>query len=804
MRAGVFCLLVAAFSAQPASAELNLSRAEVSHLPNGLTLIMLEDHSFPLVSVQTLYKSGSSAETTGKTGLAHFLEHLAFRGSKNFPRGLATELIYDAGGEWHGYTAMDQTTYFSTMPKGGLDLLLKIEADRMARTVIDPDSIEAEKGAVITELHSYENDPASVLQDAVTRTAIQAHPYGSPMAGYVSDVVKLTADDARVYYASHYAPGNAVLAIVGDFDPSRARSLALKEFADVPPRPIAHPNFTDELPQRGERRLQLSGPVDRRFFLFAFPAPAASSPDFPAFLMLQEILSGGSGLNLQQSDWSGTRAVRGSMLFGATDDISSWLPPTRDPFLFMISGSIGRNANGPTIEREVWRRIRAVGDRAPAEQRLATAKAAVIRSLGADVATTEDAAHQLAFFEGIGALDLLLHMPGRIAAVSPADVERVARTYLREQSSTLGWMVPGASPPVRPGMGSPRSEADRQGTPPIEGPAGEPVIRRLSGSLPAIVQPNPLSDEVTVELLLSAPVEGGSRPDDLPGLDAIVRSGAPNDLQALVAEALAPARQPHQRAEGLSDDPQTRLQQLVLRETGTHITTAPKPLAIIVSGSIESDRTFSVLERQIGRLIPGGLPKQPRAAPSSVPREVRSSISKPLAQGAIGYVVEGPKSGTREELAWQLLLYVLTHDYSGRLGRSAITTKGIVYHIYSSFRTDGSRTWATLSTGVDPGKADQMEAELKNQLAGLVSEAPSAGELQAARTHLLGRDLTAAQSNSELTAKYAHEFIQSGGLRSHATLRAELETLTPGDLARAAKAFSAGTIIRVDVEGASP
>ena len=221
---------VALAGAQPASAELDLHRAAITHLPNGLTVILLEDHSFPLVSVQTLYKSGSAAETTGKTGLAHFLEHLVFRGSEHFPKARATELIYDAGGEWHGYTAMDQTTYFATMPKDGLDLLLRIDADRMARTIIDPASIEAEKGAVITELHSYENDPASVLLETVTRTAIQAHPYGSPMAGYVSDVIGLTAADARAYYASHYAPGNAVLAVVGDFSLEQARALVDKRF----------------------------------------------------------------------------------------------------------------------------------------------------------------------------------------------------------------------------------------------------------------------------------------------------------------------------------------------------------------------------------------------------------------------------------------------------------------------------------------------------------------------------------------------------------------------------------------------
>ena len=127
----------------PAPAALDLRRASVSHLPNGLTVILLEEHSFPLVSVQMLYQSGSAAEVSGKTGLAHFLEHLAFRGSARFPNARATELIYDSGGEWHGYTALDQTTYFATMPADQLDLLLRIEADRMARVVIDPAAIDA-------------------------------------------------------------------------------------------------------------------------------------------------------------------------------------------------------------------------------------------------------------------------------------------------------------------------------------------------------------------------------------------------------------------------------------------------------------------------------------------------------------------------------------------------------------------------------------------------------------------------------------------------------------------------------------
>ena len=794
MRWGRILLAAAALTAAaPASAGLDLKRASVSHLPNGLTVIMLEDHSFPLVSVQALYKSGSAAEVTGKTGLAHFLEHLAFRGSEHFPNERATELIYDAGGEWHGYTAYDQTTYFATVPKDLLDLLLRIEADRMARVVIEPASIDAEKGAVITELHSYENDPATVLSEAVTRTALQAHPYGAPMAGYVSDVERLTADDARAYYASHYAPGNAVLTIVGDFDSAETRVLVARDFADVPARPVAPPSLTNEPPQLGERRTSLGGFVDRQCFDMAFPAPAASSPDLPAFLVLQELLSGGSGLNARQSDFGGTSAAKGSLLFGSTGDIATTLLPTHDPFLFTVTGSIPAKASTAAVERRIATSIAALRDRPVTPARLAAAKAAVIRALGQDVLTTEDAAHQLAFFEGVGALDQLLDMPKLVAGVTAKEVQRVASSYLDPGNRTVGWMGPGESAASLKIPGEPQAAADRPGAPPTGGPGGLPQFRKLSGGLPAIVQSNPLSDTVTVELLLSGPVAGGTHPDELPGLDAMVRSGPAEELVSLLNEATAVIRPA--ATEAKTDDPATRLQQLISAQIGARSNGPPRPLAIIVSGAVEPAATFDFLERRFGSTRPGKLSIE-TARPSAT---VRERIAKPLAQGGLGYVVEGPPPGTRDALVWRMLLYVLTHDYAGRLGLSTIRDKGLVYHIYSKVRTDGRRTWATISTGVDPDKADAMEAELRAELARLADQPPSPAEVDAARNHLLGRDLSAAQSNEEIAAKLAREFVETGGLRSHEQLRAMLQTTTTADLATAARAFAGGTIVRVDV-----
>lgn len=782
-------------SAAPAHTALELGRANISRLPNGLTLIVLEDHSFPVVSTQMLYKSGSRDETAGKTGLAHFLEHLAFRASENFPNAGATEAIYDAGGEWHGYTWLDQTTYYSTMPKDGLDLMLRIEADRMARVTIDPAAIAAEKGAVITEMHGYENDPGSVLLDAVTATALEAHPYRNNTIGYESDVAALTIDDARDFYLKHYSPANAVLAIVGDVSPAAAKALVDRHFAalsaaSAPPRTVAV-----EPVQRGERRTTLAGPVDRQYFQIAFPAPAASSADFAVFLVLQQLLSGGSGVNFHQNDW-GTPAVAGSLLAGATADLGTWFIPTADRYVFTVKGSLAPGASQAALEQAITQGLARAGAVTPAQ--LAAAKAAVARQLAEDVETTEDAAHQLAYFEGIGALDQLIALPRTIAAVSAADVERVARLYLAPSQRTVGWLVPGDVPnAIIPGAGSPAPAKSRAGKPGSSAAVAPPQLGRLSGGLPAIVQESPLSPTVTVELLLSAPVTGEEPPRDLPGLGRVVRSGPASDLSAMVADAARAARSPPLPQAIGSDDPETRIQQMIANETVPFATQPPQPMVAVVSGAVTPHTAFTALERVLGQIRPAVLPPPPPMPTRH--QKVVAEIARPLTQGALGYVVPAPPPGTREGLAWRMLLYILSHDYSGRLGRSAIGDKGLAYHIYSSIRTDGPRAWATLWTGVDPAQADALEAELKAQLANLQTEPPTAAEVDAARRHLLGRDLSAAQSNPELADRLARQFVETGGLRSHQQLEAALNSIGPGDLAAIAPAFARGTVLRVDV-----
>ena len=189
-----------------AGAALDLNRASVQHLDNGLELIVLEEHTLPVASVQMLYRTGARDEQNGRTGLAHFLEHMAFRATKNFPDTEVASRIYAVGGEWHAYTWIDQTTYFETVPKQELDLVLRIEADRLGRLLIPQDGIEAERGAVLAEMHGYENDPALVLNDAVVYSSLIAHPYRNNTIGWESDVRGLDRHDLVGFYRAHYHP----------------------------------------------------------------------------------------------------------------------------------------------------------------------------------------------------------------------------------------------------------------------------------------------------------------------------------------------------------------------------------------------------------------------------------------------------------------------------------------------------------------------------------------------------------------------------------------------------------------------
>ncbi|MFP5288169.1 MAG: M16 family metallopeptidase, partial [Thermoanaerobaculia bacterium] len=447
MRALLALLLLAA---APLSAG-RLDGVLVARLPNGLTVMVLEDPTLPIVSTQVLYKVGGRNECTGATGLAHFVEHMAFRASERFPDTDVVSRIYAVGGEWHGYTWIDQTTYFETVPRERLPLVLDIQADRMSRLLLPAAELEAERGAVLTELHGYENDPASVLHDAVAAVSFSEHPYRQNVVGWTSDVERITHEDVSAFYRRHYNPANAVLAIAGDVKAAEALELVRKAFGSIPAGEATPPPRTVEPPQQGERRVHVPGSGNR--FQIAYRAPAATDPDFPIFLLIQALVTGSTGASFRQ-DGDPIPARPGSRLHGVADEIASVFAPTAQPYLFSLRGS-----GGPEVEKAIEERIAALRERPVPMEELERVRRTLLTDLELDVETSEDAAHQMAYYEGIGAFGVLKRLPELVAAVTPDDVQRAAAARLQPWQRTVGRVHPVPPPPV-PAASAPRAIED--------------------------------------------------------------------------------------------------------------------------------------------------------------------------------------------------------------------------------------------------------------------------------------------------------------------------------------------------------
>ena len=793
-------LLVCAGSA---SAELELHNVERLELNNGLTVLLLEDRNFPVVSVQMVYKVGARNEVTGKTGLAHFVEHMAFRASRNFPDTEVVSKIYGAGGEWHGYTWIDQTTYFATVPKQELEMLLAIEADRMAHLLIDPGFIEAERGAVLAEMHMYENDPDSMLMDALLYASFLAHPYRNNTIGWESDIENVTHDDVVAFYQEHYHPANAVLAVVGDFDKATVSARIKSLFGDFEARAVSPLPHTREPLQQGERRTSIRGTTAGKRVLVAYRAPAVGDPDFAAFLVLQEILSGSSGVSFLQNDW-GTPASPGSLLHGSIAGISSWYPPSEQPYLFVVGGYVEDDTSESAAEQAIEKGIATLRDEPTKRATVELAIDAVLDELVFDIQTTEDAAHQLASFAAMGALDELLALPQRIEAVSPADIMALAQTYLRPERRTIAWYRPGHGPAahepeVARVLAAPPAPAGNIDTSPV----GPVEVRLLSGGIPALVIASDISPSVDLRLVVPGSgleASGFASDTPVPGTSTWHGKERASRVETLVAKAARALREPGQAKKEpatLSADPETRLSEEFLALTLQPTTRAAPamPAVVVLAGDVDTDRAFAILEDAFGGMNSGVIPKYARPAIPSGRKSV--ALGRPVAQSQLGYIVTAPGPSESGHLASRLLLYVLAHGYEGRLGKEAISNRGLAYYIDAQYTSVDDAAWITLSTGVDTSKIGKLENLLAAELARLKTEPPTIAEIEEGRQHLLGRAQSAAQSNDELTAELARHWLQYRREPSTMELETQLRAVTRDDVLAIIPAFVDGLTITV-------
>ena len=790
-----------------ALADIDLRNADVAHLDNGFTVILLEDRTFPVVSTQMLYRIGARNESYGQTGIAHFLEHMAFRASENFPDTGLVSSIYAVGGEWHGYTWTDQTTYFSTVPKEHLDLLLRIEADRMTRVAIPRDVMEAERGAVLAEMHMYENYPTSMLIDAIMFTSFFGHPYRNNTIGWESDIEGLRHEEVVAFYEQHYQPANAVLAVVGDFEKKQVRARIEELFSPIPGRAATPLPRTVEPVQTGERHVRLNASTDEKRFMVAYRAPSANHADFASFLVLQEVLGAGSGVNFRQNDW-GTPVRDDSLLAGVADDMTTWYPPSAQDYIFIIGGTIAADGDESELESTLEERIAGMRER-PTDQNVMTAAIERVQDeLVFDVQTTEDAAHQLAFFDGLQALDVLFELPERVAAVTAADVQRVAAMYLLPERRTIGWHVPDsrlardaawdtaqvAKPEVK----------SRPARPVSTDPIPLPVVRALSGGIPAIVQPSKFSSTAWLQVVVHGTgLDTATENRPILGHSSLSSRFRPHTLQDSIRTARSDfdATAVADGDEQLSRDPETRLEQTfagIMNDAATAERAAPSIALVVLSGDVDPDEAMASLEKHFGALRPRIIKERNATPRRRGGEDIAVHLGVPVAQAQLGYIVPAPGPADSDALAWQVLLYILSHDYEGRLGKEAISNRGLAYYIDSHYRSDADSGWVTLAVGVDPEKLVPLRDLLHAELQRLRDDPPTIGEIEEAKRYFLGRARSAAQSNEELSATLATQWLWYGDIITPKSLDRMLGSISRQDVLDVVSAFIEGVTIVVD------
>jgi zinc protease len=797
----------------PVRAELDLRNATVDRLDNGMAVILLEDRNFPVVSTQMLYRVGARDESYGQTGIAHFLEHMAFRSSENFPDTGLVSSIYAIGGEWHGYTWTDQTTYFATVPKEHLDLLLRIEVDRMTRLRISPDDMEAERGAVLAEMHMYENYPTSTLLDALMFTSFLGHPYRNNTIGWESDIANLKHEEVVAFYERHYQPSNAVLAVVGDMDSREVRARIRALFGDIESRQPTPLPRTVEPVQQGERHVRLYAETDVRRFMIGWRAPSANHADFAAFLVLQELLGAGSGVNFRQNDW-GTPVPDDALLHGIADDLTTWYPPSAQDYIFVVGGTIPLEREEAALERALDDRIAELRRKAPGRGAVAAAARRVQDELVYDVETTEDAAHQLAFFDGLQALESFLVLSERVARVTPGEVRRVARRWLEPERRSIAWHTPGPRP--GPGLEQELGQATKAPSgpsgevvsispsmPPDSQPVPLPEMRKLQGGIPAVVLASDVSRSAYLQVVLpggNIEARGIQGNDPILGHSSLAYRFGPDDLR----ETLGLARKAVGGATakplpGISDttDPETAIEQVFLtRMLGERQRPARVvPALIVISGHLDAERTFESLEKAFGDLPVAGAAGTRAAAVNG--SEVEVLLGRPIAQAQLGYMVPAPGPGDERSFAYRILLYVLSHEYEGRLGREAISNRGLAYYIDSRYRSDGADGWLTLAVGVDPDKLAELKTLLASELQRLLDEPPTIEEIEEAKRHFVGRARSAAQSNQELSQRVAEHWLWYRDALTPEALDRTLRGVDREDVLDAVPAFIDGVTIVV-------
>jgi zinc protease len=412
-------------------------------LDNGLTLLTIERQTAPVVSVWAWYRVGSRNERPGLTGASHWVEHMLFKGGAEFGKGQIFKQVARHGGTNNGFTWLDFTAYFETLPARALDLGLRIEADRMANAAFDPDEFESERTVILSEREGAENDPGYLLYEEIGATAFREHPYRWSVIGWKRDLERMTRDELHQYYKTYYAPNNAVLVVAGQFDRSRLLSRIEELYGGLEPSDLPEEENVPEPPQRAERRVVLRRRGGAAMVEIACPSAPADSEQLHPLLVAATILSGASGLFMGGHVGGRTsRLHRALVRTNLASSAGASCRATVDPHLFQATATVREGVDPARVEEALAKELDRLAAERPTEQEMTKARTQLraafayswdgVTGIGAAVGSMEcvDTWRSLeTFFD-------------RIDAVTAEDVQRAAGTFLAQPQRTTGLFIP--------------------------------------------------------------------------------------------------------------------------------------------------------------------------------------------------------------------------------------------------------------------------------------------------------------------------------------------------------------------------
>ena len=414
-------------------------------LANGLQIKLKEIHTSPIVSHWLWYRVGSRDEMPGKTGVSHWVEHMQFKGTEQFPATILDKAISREGGFWNAFTNLDWTTYYETLPADKIDLALRLESDRMCNSTFKPEEVDAERTVIISEREGGENEPAFRLSEAIQNAAFDRHPYHHEVIGELEDLKKMTRDDLYEHYRRYYLPNNAVLAMAGDFE-TDAMLKRLEELysplqtGTLPPHP-AKP----EAPPKSERHLEIKGPGETLYLQIAYRAPAANSADFFAMTVLDSLLTGPTGLNMFGGGGISnktSRLYRALVEKGLATSLSGGMQATIDPFLYDINVTVQQQWTPEKITETIEDEVKRLQDTLVSEEEIARAikQARALFAYGSENITNQ--AFWMGYAEMFAKYEWFSHYVSNLEQVTVRDIQAIAQVYLNPSRRVTGIYVP--------------------------------------------------------------------------------------------------------------------------------------------------------------------------------------------------------------------------------------------------------------------------------------------------------------------------------------------------------------------------